>query len=217
MSWTEADVHELLLLLGAAARWTDHVTVSRDGTEPPCLPHLVWHEADVLFGALEPASVQAWLTGADLNATAESCKSGVKVTLGDIAAGEYIARCLSARADSARACVTRLGKALRPRRVRAQLSGSPAGKVTVTIWELAGSPEAANLAAALGADGLVEGLNLYLTDGQDIFEDRMRWLLTGVVGAGVYVEVKQGCDHDPSRLTIELTEDQADALTARLT
>ncbi|MEU6405471.1 hypothetical protein [Streptomyces sp. NPDC046985] len=72
------------------------------------------------------------------------------------------------------------------------------------------------LAALLGAPAIDAGLDLNRPRGLRRLADRMQWLVTGVVGSEVTATARRGCAHDPDRLTLRLTIEQAQRLTHRL-
>ncbi|MEU6405287.1 hypothetical protein [Streptomyces sp. NPDC046985] len=75
---------------------------------------------------------------------------------------------------------------------------------------------AVTLAALLGAPAIDAGLDLNRPWGLRRLAGRMQWLVTGVVGSEVTATAAQGCAHDPDRLTLRLTIEQAHRLTRRL-
>ncbi|MYU06029.1 hypothetical protein GTY81_19500 [Streptomyces sp. SID8366] len=75
---------------------------------------------------------------------------------------------------------------------------------------------AITLARLLGAPGLGEGLQLSHRRGIRRLTERIQWLITGVVGSEVSAEAEPACWHEPDRLTIEVSLDQARRLTERL-
>ncbi|MER8119031.1 hypothetical protein [Streptomyces sp. NPDC094031] len=75
---------------------------------------------------------------------------------------------------------------------------------------------AITLARLLGAPGLGEGLQLSHRRGIRRLTERIQWLITGVVGSEVSAEAEPACHHEPDRLTIEVSLDQARRLTERL-
>ncbi|MGQ5596856.1 hypothetical protein ACUJ8N_07685 [Streptomyces sp. ESR1.13] len=72
------------------------------------------------------------------------------------------------------------------------------------------------LAHLLGAPDIGADLPRHRPRGIRRLTERIRWLITGVVGAPVSTEVEHGCVHEADRLTIELTLEQARRLTQRL-
>ncbi|MGW3240900.1 hypothetical protein [Streptomyces olivaceus] len=72
------------------------------------------------------------------------------------------------------------------------------------------------LARLLGAPDIGAELPRHRRRGIRHLTERVRWLISGVVGSPVSPEVEHGCEHEADRLTIELTLDQAHRLTDRL-
>ncbi|MEV7205260.1 MULTISPECIES: hypothetical protein [unclassified Streptomyces] len=72
------------------------------------------------------------------------------------------------------------------------------------------------LARLLGAPDIGTDLPRHRPRGIRRLTERVRWLITGVVGSPVSTEIEYGCAHEADRLTIELTLEQARRLTQRL-
>ncbi|MFG2683867.1 hypothetical protein [Streptomyces sp. NPDC048392] len=72
------------------------------------------------------------------------------------------------------------------------------------------------LAHLLGAPDIGTDLPRHRPRGIRRLTERVRWLITGVVGSPVSTEIEHGCAHEADRLTIELTLEQARRLTQRL-
>ncbi|MGW3974643.1 hypothetical protein ACWEFD_35860 [Streptomyces ardesiacus] len=72
------------------------------------------------------------------------------------------------------------------------------------------------LARLLGAPDIGTDLPRHRPRGIRRLTERVRWLITGVVGSPVSTEIEHGCAHEADRLTIELTLEQARRLTQRL-
>ncbi|UFQ99786.1 hypothetical protein KBP30_00375 [Streptomyces sp. Go40/10] len=75
---------------------------------------------------------------------------------------------------------------------------------------------AVKVAALLSAPGIADGLNVHRPRGVRRLADRVRWLLTGVVGSEVDITADPGCAHVQEHLTLRATIDQARRLTQRL-
>ncbi|GKQ33496.1 hypothetical protein [Streptomyces sp. A012304] len=72
------------------------------------------------------------------------------------------------------------------------------------------------LASLLGAPGIDSGLVLHRRRGIRRLAERMKWLLSGIVGSAVQATAEAGCEHACARLEVNLTVEQTHRLLDRL-
>ncbi|WP_153812142.1 hypothetical protein [Streptomyces sp. SUK 48] len=177
--------------------------------------HLMEYSSRSPFGATVEAATE-WLRQSGIDATAARDEQTLRVVL------------TLASADSVRTLIATLLQPLITARTTAQQLEDVLSDLGVDSTVDAGTQylnlhlaedelgPAIALARLLGAPGLADGLQLSRRRGIRRLTERIRWLITGVVGSPVSAEAEPACPHEADRLTIGMSLEQARRLTERL-
>ncbi|MFG3001746.1 hypothetical protein [Streptomyces sp. NPDC048340] len=224
MTTPESPSQSLTRMLAEAVAAADVSAMVRSAADT-ALPVVLLFGSRGLPCALDRTAIQAWLTAAGIDATVDATAAdnangrtrALEIVLSDSTAGQRLADQLLAPVLHAQDSATRLRAALDPLDLSAEVVPVRRGSVTVNLSDPDDLRSAITLAAALGVDDIVGGLDLVRAEGQNALAGRMKQLLIGIVGAGVMVEATPDCVHAEADITLTLSADQALRLTERLT
>ncbi|MER5482539.1 hypothetical protein ABT024_04895 [Streptomyces sp. NPDC002812] len=183
------------------------------------LPCMIWPIGVGPVGATDVDTLRAWLENNRITATVEmdGRRDEARIEFADADSGHRLAELMRAPADRAKAMARRLEEALAVHKVDAKVGPAGMGKVAVDIQDITDMPSAKNLARALGAGDIADGLDLNEHDGQYEFGDRMRLLMKRVAGGYTDYDLHTDCRHTPSAIELGFTEGQAQKLIDALT
>ncbi|WP_405388074.1 hypothetical protein OG596_08945 [Streptomyces sp. NBC_01102] len=200
------------LLDGAVheAYFAAHVSSEEDGTALS----LTVHSSEAPFEHTVEAAT-AWMTRAGIDGTIAYNESGlIVITMATAAAVHQLIAVLLDPHIRARTTATQMAELLQAKDLAGGIAtlGAQAIEVTLADDDL---DTATGFAALLGAPGIDVGLVLHHPDGLLRLAERIKWLVTGVVGTAVYASAVSGCAHAPDQITLQLTIKQARVLLQR--
>lgn len=218
VSTDPTEAHQLFQALDGATIVADTSAVPQ--AQEGRLPYLLWPIGVGPAGALDVDTLRSWLTSNRIEATVEiegRQDREASIRFADADSGHRLAELIRGPVDRAKALARRLEKALALRNVDANVGAAGTGKIGIDIEDITDMPSAGNLARALGAGDLADGLDLTEHDGQYEFGDRMRLLIERVVGGYASYALHPDCRHTTSQIELGFTEAQAETLITVLT
>ncbi|MFC8944012.1 hypothetical protein [Streptomyces rochei] len=177
--------------------------------------HVTMYSSKCRFAdSVEDATEWLHQTGIDATATLDERTSRVVMTLPSADSVKMFNAALLQPWITARTTATHLNDVLADHGLDCTIDVGPASlSLLLADDEL---DTAVQLARLLGAPDIGTGLPRHRPRGIRRLTERVRWLITGVVGSPVSTELEHGCAHETDRLTIKLTLEQARRLTQRL-